>query len=352
MIYIASLTFSPAHQTLMECYYNVLSCYSDVVFIIDSKFIAFKGDYYKNKKHIVFSKTSLLDFRSGDKLLVVSPNLKNNELLKHSSKKGCTNFYVYHEPNLPFFEMIKSVGGFSFNNLKKCFGLRLFNGKKLLKYSDCVIFPSNYSKSICLKSYKVKKYAVIPLMEIKSSSSFTNERNFFGYIGTIAQNHAFDEFIDFLKYSAASNCFRFLIATKTKLDETLKKQLQELLKDRIEIHDGKVLTENEINSFYSRCAAVWCAYNHSTQSGVLISAFTNSTPVLVSELPTFLEVVEEGKTGEFVANRNFYEINLKFNKILNNLDHYIEEIRKYYSLKIDYKNYQDIILKTFNEINH
>lgn len=104
---------------------------------------------------------------------------------------------------------------------------------------------------------------------------------------------------------------RFMIATRSSISSLLKEEIfvDAIRKGRIVIHEGRPMTENEINKYYRQSICVWNAYNRSTQSGVLPNALMQGTPVIVNSRGVAKEVISDGVEGCFITmpqkRRNF-----------------------------------------------
>ena len=79
----------------------------------------------------------------------------------------------------------------------------------------------------------------------------TAKRCFFSYIGTIAPDHSFKEYVDFVEWALENDelpSMKFLIATKSAFEapEGLRKS------ERVVIKQGRPMSNEEINDYYSR----------------------------------------------------------------------------------------------------
>jgi len=133
-----------------------------------------------------------------------------------------------------------------------------------------------------------KSFAVVPLLydDERQDGSPQAERRYISYIGTIAEDHAFAEFLDFVAACCERNLFpahQFLIATKSSLSTLARSAVATAVgSGRLVVQAGRPLTNEEINAYYAGSVVVWNAYKRSMQSGVLAKCYMFGTPVLVS----------------------------------------------------------------------
>ncbi|WP_241240633.1 hypothetical protein [Thermotoga sp. Ku-13t] len=95
--------------------------------------------------------------------------------------------------------------------------------------------------------------------ELKESLDI-DKKEYFSYIGHAVVGHAFDVYLDFIKYAYKKGSkLKFMIATKTNLNKILSRDkiLQEMIsKDVLKVTHGRPLKNTEINDVYFRSFCV------------------------------------------------------------------------------------------------
>ena len=217
---------------------------------------------------------------------------------------GATVVYFFHEPYDSFLAYLRS--GFGIVHTLRISVVSLVSYLIVL-FSDHVVLPSNNAVIGYQKSYGFmrKKGFRLPLLfdDERLPDSQLSPRNRISYVGTVAPDHAFDKFLDFVLHATRNNWFPefgFLIATKSRLSDA-QMALIEIVpgRARIEIIQGSPLSNAEINHCFSRSVVVWNAYSRSMQSGVLPKAFMFGTPVLVASANTS-EFFVDGRNGAII----------------------------------------------------
>ena len=276
----------------------------------------------------------------------VFPSLRNlKEILWLKRNTSSKIVYIFHEPLDKYSTYRKA--GFSRQKMMKLWVINMVNALTV-KWSDIILLPSNkavsYYKSN--KLYKNENYHYIPLLydDEQTENLKHTERRYFSYIGTIASDHSFDEYVDFVRQviqRGELEGFRFLIATKSKVDHRMLKPMIE--SGRLELYDGKPLTDIQINRFYASSYAVWNAYERTTQSGVLAKAFMFGTPVILLE-KNKSEFVCDGKEGIAVkTNTDYYAIKEAIEKIKDNFVYYSGTCRNRFLQSFYYRNYNGLM---------
>jgi glycosyltransferase involved in cell wall biosynthesis len=150
-------------------------------------------------------------------------------------------------------------------------------------------------------------------------------RTTFSYIGGIAHAHAFDEFVEFMKYALQKNMgIRFLVASRHEFpwDGTL-----EHYRDSITVRCGRALSIQEINQSYAQSICIWNLYRISTQSGVMANALMCGTPVLASRTGAFPQFIRDGQNGKFSELGDQPGIAKAFFEIAASVDQYSRNCR-------------------------
>lgn len=111
---------------------------------------------------------------------------------------------------------------------------------------------------------------------------------------------------------------------------------------------------NEIATMLRQCSVCVCPYTDATQSGVIMTSFALSKPVIASNVGGLDEMIEDGKSGLLVEPKNPKALAEAIIKVLNNpskldqMEEYIKET--YYLGKNSWKNIADIYIEFYNNI--
>ena len=273
---IISLNFNPGHVSHMVASYK------------QCEELGYKSVYYVDSAFCPFlPKGSCVNIASGgivfkvDLAVFLFPSQKNLPLIWKLRRQGAKVVYIFHEPLAPM--RIYCEAGFSKKYLAKLWVIDYINALTV-KWSDYILLPSEKAVKYYEENsrYTNKDYHYLPLMysDEREERHTRMPRLYFSYIGTVAADHSFNEYLDFVEWAVTNNRLEgvnFMVGTKSKFDipEALKNS------NRITIHQGKPMTDEEINAYYSSSIAVWNAYARTTQSGVLAKSFMFGTPAVV-----------------------------------------------------------------------
>lgn len=294
--------------------------------------------------------TDAAKIRKPDVALFWFPALKNATLMaKLKYKFRSKIIYVLHEP-LEKFSVYRQAG----LSAKEIFGVyaRYSVIQLFLLLSDYIILPSKKALRLYEDSFSKKiasNYGHIPLLFVddKQEESLNPERKYFSYIGTVASDHAFTEFVDFIKRTLHDSKFprdiSFMIATRNSVEQM--PEIQQIIEGggKLCIIDGHPLTEEEINRCYAESFGVWNAYHRTTQSGVLAKASMFGTPALVlrSNLSEFS--VENKNVVVCDDNTDYQGLKQAIIEMKANFDSYSVESRKIFESTFDYKVHKQTI---------
>lgn len=197
-----------------------------------------------------------------------------------------------------------------------------------------------YSRKTVSELNKTKPIVTHPLLYVDQNTSISSVvKDHIAYIGTIANDHAFPEFVAFVEHCLEYELFpnqRFLIATRSEFDKDhfVRWGLQKAA--RVSIQSGCILSDSQINACYSRAKIVWCAYSRSNQSGVLPKAYMFGSPVIV--LAGIMDDhFQAGVLGEAITSYAVNDIVQSVNLILNDYTQLSKNCRRYYTSTFDYK---------------
>lgn len=343
---VISLNFHPGHvshlvaiyKQMQELGYNSTYCVAD----------GFVSYLPKGSRICIYGKDCLPD---ASVAIFVFPSERNLLLTLQLKKRGSKIVYIFHEPLAPMREYRKA--GFSYKYLIKLWIVNQIS-RVTVKWSDIILLPSQKAMEFYRANpiYKNQNYHYLPLMygNERTDEMARVERRYFAYIGTVAADHSFTEYLRFVEYAVKNDKLKqlsFLIATKSEFD--VPQSLAE--SSRVVIHKGKPLSDVEINEYYASTYVVWNAYTRTTQSGVLAKAFMFGTPAIVLK-KNLSEFTEDGY--EVVAiddNTSFEEIEKGVVKIVNNFNCYSDKARKRFEESFYYKQYNDFVESILSCVN-
>lgn len=340
---IISLNFHPGHVSHMVASYKQCEELGyQSIYYVDSLFVNFlpKG-------------TRILKFGTDpcpitDLAIFLFPSQKNLPLIWKMNHRGVKVVYIFHEPLSPMKDYRKA--GFSYKYLAKLWVINRIS-QLTVKWSDIILLPSKKAVDFYEKNplYSNNNYHYLPLMydDEQKSSDKSISKYYFSYIGTVAADHSFDEFLSFVEWAIEKNKLpelKFLIATKSTFEtsEILKKS------NRVVIQQGRPLSDEEINAYYASTLVVWNAYARTTQSGVLAKSFMFGTPALVLK-KNCNEFAHDGiEIKAIEENTNKEEIASAIETVKNNFSVYSENCRKRFLESFYYRKYNNFVEKLIN----
>lgn len=337
---VISLNFHPGHVSHMVASYRQMEELGyESVYCVAEGFVNYLP---KDSRICVYRKDELPKVSIA---IFVFPSQKNLLLIRKLKRQGAKIVYIFHEPLAPLKEYKKA--GFSYKYLAKLWVINRISSLTV-KWSDVILLPSkkavDYYKANPL--YKNENTHYLPLLYDDERKNFLTlpERKYFSYIGTVAADHSFDEYLQFVKKVIEKDALpelSFLVATKSEFEVP-----QELLDSpRVIIRKGTPLSDEEINECYASTFVVWNAYARTTQSGVLAKSFMFGTPAIVLR-KNLSEFTEDGK--EVVAiddNTSFEEIEKAVVKITDSFTQFSDAARKRFEETFYYKQYNITIKK-------
>lgn len=350
---IASCNFSVGHTTHMVAFYKMfIEMGYNTSFVCNEEYTNFSNVIKKNRiSYWSFFRNN----EDGDIFVAVAPSIRvlfKCFFLRLFTKVSVN--YILHEPYSSFSSYLKA--GFNFLQVVRIFVISIFNNITCI-LSHNVLLPSKKAFDTFNKSRLkyLRNFQINLIFYDQASIKFSQQdKKYFSYIGTIAEDHAFEEFIrivnNFHKDQSILKDAKFLIATKSKIPKRLQKLVKSCEKRGIlDVFSGNVMTNNEINSYYQQSLVVWSAYKRSMQSGVLPMSYMFGCPVIVMEdcIPdSFLN----GSTG-LVISSNYCpnEFKVCLDKIISTYSTFSDHSREYYLKNFDYNSMKDIYLKILND---
>lgn len=338
---IISLNFNPGHFShLMASYRLCEELGYKSMYYIDA---AFKSFISTQEHYVVYGKDSC---PQAEIALFLFPCHKNLSLILKLKRQGTKIIYIFHEPLAPLKEY-REVG-FSLSYLARLWVVNRISSITV-KWSDVILLLSKRAVELYRSNslYRNDCYYYIPLLfdDERKTKTISTKRLYFSYIGTIAADHSFNEFLRFVEWAVQNNRLQnlhFLIATKSQFEVPGRL----LSSPRVTIHKGAALSNLEINGYYSSSYVIWNAYTRTTQSGVLAKSFMFGTPAIVLR-KNLSEFTEDGK--EVVAindNTSFVEIQDAVLRIMADFDTYSSFARERFERTFYYRQYNE----SFREI--
>lgn len=300
---LVSKRFNPGHISHMEANCKLLEEQGfDVRYSVNERFLSFPDCGMQGKAS---GFADWIALRRGDLFIVwyASVSVVFNLLFVRLFSRA-TTVYIYHEPYTSFSSY--RAAGFSWLKTVRVTAISMVS-RVICALSDKIILPSERAfQAMPAAQRQPHRYAKINLMFGDESGPKTQglAREFVSYIGTIAEDHAFDEFVHLMQASVADQALlplRFLIATRSPVPEKHRAVIDQCVSSgRLVLQAGRPMTNAEINHFYASSFVVWNAYRRSMQSGVLPKAYMFGTPVLVST-SNQSEYFQEGIHGALLS---------------------------------------------------
>lgn len=341
---IISLNFNPGHVSHLRASYHQFeelgyeSCY-----YVNP---AFK-DFLPKGSHVIFYGEGKP--KAADVAFVWFPSQKNLPVMWSLKRKFQTkNIYCFHEPVISFKEYKES--GYTtkqvlIERVKDWIGAYTSN------IADAVILPSKkaYSNYMAGKLYKNRNIIYLPLLydDERTEVHQRTERHYFSYIGTVASDHSFNEFLSCIKWAYKQDKLKdvkFMIATRSIVD------CDEVMKDmvdagRLKLIQGKPMDDETINGCYASTYVIWNAYARTMQSGVLAKSFMFGTPAIVLRKNLSEFTVDGQEVAAIEDNTSFEEIEKAVLRITGEFEHYTSAARKRFEETFYYRQYNDTFKK-------
>jgi len=323
--YISSRRFHPGHFSHMHAnYLMMVDLGFEPSLYVNEGFNSMAGDLKRINRF-----SQLLSDKELKYLVVWFPSIQSlfDMLFVKLFRRDASIVYFFHEPYDSFSNYLKS--GFSFFKTIKVTLVSIFNFFLVL-LSNKVLLPSDAALQKYEASYAWlnKPYMRIPLLfndELAGPIHEISLRSFISYVGTIAEDHAFDEFVSVVARASEAGLFpglQFLIATRSVMPEwAIEKLASAIASEKLIVRSGKPLTNAEINASYHSSVVVWNAYRRSMQSGVMPKAFMFGTPVLVSGFNQS-EFFVNHECGELIPQYNYEDTVLAISIIIANFSMY------------------------------
>ena len=338
---LVSNRFNPGHLSHLEGNAKMLENNGFVVYFkVHPKFIIFSDVIEKCQKKNKTLNWMLL--RKRDLFIVWFPSISAViNLLFVKLFTRATSVYVYHEPYTSFSSY--RAAGFSWLKALRVTAISWVS-RVICSLSDKIILPSARAFDAIPKAkIESHRYAKINLIFADETGPQTQglKREFVSYIGTIAEDHAFDEFVRLMRACIAGQTLqplRFLVATRSNVPERHRAVIDQCVSSgRLVLHSGSPMSNEQINLFYAQSFVIWNAYRRSMQSGVLPKAYMFGTPVLVST-NNKSEYFQDKVHGVLISNRyTVQEFQQAIVRLHNEWPVISQNCRNYYLNNFDYR---------------
>jgi len=312
--------YKPAHKYLIDSYFHILHNNG-----MQMLFLSDFSNYPSGALPSCCKFTSLSDFEKETNpsiFIIVSPSKSNISIVKAIKRNNKCNkvIYIFHEP--VSFSILIADHGFKLRTLLYGLGLNYFNGPKLINRCDYIILPSNKALQLYEKNKKFKvKHSQLNLMFLQQKKGAeVLERHYFSYIGTVATNHGFDSYVEFLLSDFCPSSQKVMLATNSSVDRMLLNKLRDKFGKNAKLFTGQFISEEEMRICYKETLALWLGYANSTQSGILPMAYMFGTPILFSPIDSFKEFAENFITGYEIKPGDFVSISRGLGFIKNNVE--------------------------------
>jgi hypothetical protein len=218
---VASLNFHPGHFSHLVASYRLLadSGYAPHLYVHRSfNAMDVEGEFRKINRP-----GELRGLGTVDVAVFWFPSLRNVlEILRLRLRFGTKVVYVNHEPWDSFASYRAS--GFGLRQIAKVWLISLVNLSVIL-LSSGVVLPSSGAYALYRQKFAWlnRNYRRIPLLFDDEEKGGTDHgREFVSYVGTVAADHAFDRFVEFVDAAVTNEWLpglRFLIATRSEIPE-------------------------------------------------------------------------------------------------------------------------------------
>lgn len=338
---IVSLNFNPGHISHLIAYYKQM------------EELGFTSLCYVNRRFLEFLPENVNALSSDSKVIkceaavITFPSLHNLRLIQSLRKQATKIFYIFHEPLAPFRYYRKS--GFSYKYLAKLRVIDYINSLTV-RWSNHIFIPSHKGIDYYHKNalYKNSNVTYMPLLyDDETIGTIPLEREYISYIGTVAADHSFNEFLKYVEVAVERNLnpgYSYLIATKSEFNVPDKLAAS----PRVKIIKGKPLTNEEINRAYASSLLVWNAYVRTTQSGVLAKSYMFGTPALVMK-HNLNEFMIDGETVASIHdNHDVNEIQESVDELIRHFGTYSANCRDMFLNNFYYRKHNDLLKSVLN----
>jgi alpha-maltose-1-phosphate synthase len=193
------------------------------------------------------------------------------------------------------------------------------------KFADAVIVHGKRMKDIVVQAGVVeRKVSIVPHGEFSFykqwESSEVKENKTILFFGKVTEYKGLQYFVDACPLIAAKIPeARFIIAGSGDIERYLPLEKRS---DYFEVHND-FIPDEKVAQYFQKAAVVVLPYIDGTQSGVIPIAYSFGKPVVVTDVGSIAEAVDQGKTGFIVPPRDIESLAQALVILLNN-----DELRK------------------------
>ena len=297
-IVVVSVNCKPTHVAHIKAFYKLFDTLGhNVVLYLNPEYQKWMD---LSTYNWISSKEELNEY-SPDLCLIYNIGIENLIIQTISKRCGSKLVYTLHEPFPGWRAMIKEGA-----SMPRAIAAYFLNALITIR-SDLVMLPSlkaeeNYKRYSKVLNDNSVYFPLIFTDEYNGNIKYSRE--FFSFIGTFSDPHGREEFLNFVRYAAEEDDqIKFLISTSTDisrwLDDSVLKHLAS--EGRLEIHHGRFMSTNEINASYRRSICTWAVYNRTTQSGVVLNALMQGSPVVARKIGNMETDIKDGIDGRLVG---------------------------------------------------
>lgn len=227
--------------------------------------------------------------RSPDFVFVYNPHPLNYLILKQAraANPRCETAIYLHEPYKPDKYLYGVSGYIYFKIVDICQQISL-------KYANNIILPSAYAVELFKQrfpNFSGKTYLVPILVPDKKITQ--QERKFYTIAGLMNEGKGLDKFCELIEYIAAKKLdYQFRILTSSNIQPYLS-TLSQAAKSITSIENPKSITDEEMFRAHAQSEAFFLLHTTATQSGAMIVAFMQGTPVIARNIPAFAQFITD-----------------------------------------------------------
>jgi glycosyltransferase involved in cell wall biosynthesis len=223
-----------------------------------------------------------------------------------------------------------------------------WNKKKLQKYTNSFICPSNFLKGKMIESgFNEEKFVVINnfINENKIENDLTHKENYYCYFGRISQEKGIETL---LKAASLLPNYNLKIIGTGPLEEILKSKYKakniEFLGYKLWNELREIVRRAKFTVVPSEC------YENNPLS--IIESYTLGTPVLGSKIGGIPEIIQDGLNGVLFEAGNIKDLEQKIEKLYNNVDCTAlgQKAREYAKENFSSQTYYKNIMNIYNNV--
>ena len=265
--------FAPGHYNILSALLTVKDPYKYYSLFLDQKYFLF------DRKLLNFKSSK----RYGDVNVHLNSSIKTFILILTARLLRKRSVIFLHEPINNLTHKFSHYPKISQKLRLAC--VKVINDL-ICTFSDrIIVFSDNSYLNVPARFLSKTKKSRLPFVDTHARNPIAKNSTdiskiIISYIGTVASDHAFDEFVQWVCQSNLDRQnIQFRIFTKSLIDEKIISKLERIC----DIHHGSVLSDAEINAAFRASTFTWCVYKSASQSGVLPMALMNQSVPLVSK---------------------------------------------------------------------